>query len=339
MRCGIFNYLAISLFLILITLPVIAEDHLTGVTGLDPVVSNDNLERDYVNYPSSYFERYQPITALDMVNQVPGFQLDDDIEDIRGFGETVGNILINDRRPSAKQDNLSAILRRIPADTVERVELIRGQVRNIDLRGQSTLVNLILRQNTPAAVQWQAHLERRFNYGSIAPAVTISLTDKWRDIEYNIGLDGQYQPFGRTGMDEIFTSTGDLSEIRFDGVEIRNNFLKGNFNTVTDWGETLVQFNSSFRYDKHTVATISQRVPQLAGSTPREDIVNEFDDGPSFETGVDAERSLSNDLTGKVIFLYNWSRSDILSTQRNINKADIQTLSRKPIARLIHRRP
>ena len=30
-----------------------------------------------VNYDAEFFSRYRPSTALDMVNQLPGFQLDD----------------------------------------------------------------------------------------------------------------------------------------------------------------------------------------------------------------------------------------------------------------------
>ncbi|MGK0296790.1 MAG: hypothetical protein ACI9XC_000383 [Gammaproteobacteria bacterium] len=319
------NYLVIALSLLLYTPIVLSNEHINQDIP-DASIVSDN---DYTNYPASFFVRFQPITALDMVNQVPGFQLDDNIDGERGFGNTSGNLLIDDRRPSAKQDSLSAILARIPAESVERIELIRGQIRNIDLRGQSTIVNIVLREDTTAAVQWRTHLERRFNYGHVAPAGTISLSDKWQDIEYNIGLEAQHQPFGRIGMDEIINPTGDLTEIRFDGVEIRNNFVKGNFNAASLWGKTLFQLNSNIRFEKNKVATVSRRVPQILGSTPRRDLVAEDEDRPSFEAGFDAERDLSQNLTGKLIFLYNQNSADSLSTQRNINNKGIQTLLRE----------
>ena len=49
--------------------------------------------------------------------RVPGFTLDDG-GDKRGFGGAAGNVLINDRRPSTKQDSPSAILNRISAEQV-----------------------------------------------------------------------------------------------------------------------------------------------------------------------------------------------------------------------------
>ena len=319
------NYLVIALCLFLYLPIVLSSEHINHDIPDASIVAGN----DYTNYPASFFVRFQPITALDIINQVPGFQLDDNIDDERGFGNTSGNLLIDDRRPSAKQDSLSAILARIPAESVERIELIRGQVRNIDLRGQSTIVNIVLKQDTKAAIQWRTHLERRFNYGHVAPAGTISLSDKWQEIEYNIGLETQHQPVGRIGIDEIINPVGDLTELRFDGVEIRNNFIKGNFNAASMWGKTLIQLNSNVRFEKNKVSTLSRRVPQLLGSPPRRDLVAEDEDRPSFETGIDAERELTQDLSGKLIFLYNQNGADSLSTQRNINNKGVQTLLRE----------
>ena len=67
-----------------------------------------------VEYSASFFSRYQPNTALDMVRQVPGFELDDG-GGARGMATSGGNLLINGRRPSAKQDLPSSVLARIPA--------------------------------------------------------------------------------------------------------------------------------------------------------------------------------------------------------------------------------
>ena len=103
-------------------------------------------ENPVVTYGASFFDRYQPNTALDMVNQLPGFQLDDG-DDRRGFGGSVGNLLINDRYPSVKQDKASTFLSRIAASRVDRIELIRSQVRDIDLRGRPVVANLILAED------------------------------------------------------------------------------------------------------------------------------------------------------------------------------------------------
>lgn len=297
-------------------------------------LSNNVSNKDYVSYSASFFERFRPVTALDMVNQVPGFQLEEETEDIRGFSETAGNILINDRRPSAKQDVLSSILSRISADSVARIELIRGQVRSIDMRGEPQVVNIILRDDTSATIQWETELERRFNFGHVAPSGNLSLTDIWRKVEFNVGLEGKHEPAGRTGVDRIFNATGDLTENRFDRREIRNYHVKGNLNAASNWGNTLVQFNTSLRYDFDDVSINSRRVPIGPGNQPRDDVVEEDEDVLTFEAGVDAERELHSDITGKIILLYNQRKLDLLSIQRNINNIGDLTLLRQADSRI-----
>ena len=44
----------------------------------------------------------------------------------QGVGGAVGNVVIDGQPPASKQDKLEDILKRIPAASVERIELIRG---------------------------------------------------------------------------------------------------------------------------------------------------------------------------------------------------------------------
>jgi hypothetical protein len=45
-------------------------------------------------FEPAFFAVYNPLTAFDMVRQVPGFTIDEG-EQLRGFGATAGNVLIN----------------------------------------------------------------------------------------------------------------------------------------------------------------------------------------------------------------------------------------------------
>ncbi len=94
-------------------------------------------------FDATYFRTYNPITAYDMVARVPGFEISDG-EQLRGFGATAGNVLINGERPSSKT-LISDQLKRVPAEEVARVELISGSASNVDVRGQTQLVNVVLK--------------------------------------------------------------------------------------------------------------------------------------------------------------------------------------------------
>ena len=45
-------------------------------------------------FEAAYFRQYNPVTAADIVNRVPGFEIEDG-ETLRGFGATAGNVLLN----------------------------------------------------------------------------------------------------------------------------------------------------------------------------------------------------------------------------------------------------
>src|SRR6185312_6035449 len=51
--------------------------------------------------------------------------------------------LVDGTRPTAKNDDLQSILQRIPAASVERIELIRGSAPGIDMQGQSVVANVV----------------------------------------------------------------------------------------------------------------------------------------------------------------------------------------------------
>ncbi|HEX3700423.1 MAG TPA: TonB-dependent receptor [Phenylobacterium sp.] len=93
-------------------------------------------------YPAAFFGGLGVDTALDMVQRIPGFVVDDGAA-VRGFAGAAGNVLIEGQRPASKTDSLSAILKRIPAGQVARIDLIRGGAPGIDMQGKTVVANVI----------------------------------------------------------------------------------------------------------------------------------------------------------------------------------------------------
>lgn len=114
----------------------------TGPAGQAPLA--DATQRGVLVFTPDFFAAQRPNTALDMVNRVPGFEVDDG-SGARGFEGAVGNVLINNARPASKNDGGSNVLSRTPARQVERIELIRGGAPGIDMQGFSVVVNVILK--------------------------------------------------------------------------------------------------------------------------------------------------------------------------------------------------
>ena len=79
-------------------------------------------------YPASYFQDYAPRTALDMINQVPGFSIRTGDLSKRGLGQGGANILINGERLTGKAN---------PFDELEQI--LSANVVSITLRDGASL--------------------------------------------------------------------------------------------------------------------------------------------------------------------------------------------------------
>ncbi len=102
-----------------------------------------------VVYEAAFYAAFSPRTALDMINQTPGFVLDAPEEDERrGFSGAVGNVLIDGQRLGAKSQSLSDVLGRVAAKEVVRIEILRGADVAGDASGAAVLANVV---RTPAA--------------------------------------------------------------------------------------------------------------------------------------------------------------------------------------------
>lgn len=294
-----------------------------SIFGQDLTVSVEE-EAEVISYPTTFFEQYQPLTALDMVRQVPGFQLDDG-DELRGFGSAAGNILIDSSRPSAKQDVISDILARIPAANVDHIELIRGQVQDINMQGHSIVVNVVLIKENLTTIRWETFITHT-SPSPLGIGGNISMARQWRSIDYNFGIDLERDTNGINGTVERFDANNNLIQLRRDdrkqtGIGISGIFL----NASTNINETLYKFNSRFGYRDGNGEEISRRFPLGTGERPFEIIFNNSDKNPEFEVGIDAERSLNTSLQGKGIFVYTKSNADEFETQETIDNAGNRT--------------
>ena len=115
-----------------------------------------------VVYEASYFAQWAPVTAMDMVNRIPGvnvagggggagFRLPGGANRNasrggRGLGSGGGStqILINGKRTAGKDNNAQLQLARINADQVNYIELIRGTGGDLDVRGSGQILNIVM---------------------------------------------------------------------------------------------------------------------------------------------------------------------------------------------------
>jgi len=103
-------------------------------------------QQGVTSYAPAFFAAQQPSTAVDMLNRIPGFTLENGAT-VRGFEGAAGNVLIDGQRPSSKSDSLQDVLFRIPASKVDRIDIIRGGAPGIDMQGKTVMANVIQKKD------------------------------------------------------------------------------------------------------------------------------------------------------------------------------------------------
>ncbi len=141
---------------------------------------------EHVVYEAAFYAAFTPRTALDMINQTPGFVLDAPEQDERrGFSGAVGNVLIDGQRLGAKSQSLRDVLGRVAAKEVVRIEILRGADVAGDASGAAVLANVI-RTATSGGGTWEGGVEYT-NQHVAAPNGKFGWSGRQEATEYSLG--------------------------------------------------------------------------------------------------------------------------------------------------------
>jgi len=162
--------------------------------------------RDVVRYPASDFAAYSPQTALDMVKRTPGFVLDEGDDEIRGYGASGGNVLIDGVRPASKAGVVDA-LTRIAASQVERIDVIRN-ASTAEAQGQALVIDVIRTPRT-ASGTWSTELERNGN-GKVYPRLEASYARAAGAWETSLHVKSFWEEFPFQTLRVIRDASGNL---------------------------------------------------------------------------------------------------------------------------------
>ena len=145
--------------------PVLAADEVapqqtaqTPVTALEEIVVTGepamrNRTDDVVptlSYDLDYFQRFEPLTAGDALKRVPSVAFLSDVLEsdgvrLRGLDSGYTQILINGERVPGAGVDRSFFVDRIPAELIERVEVVRSSSANRSGDAVAGAINIVLR--------------------------------------------------------------------------------------------------------------------------------------------------------------------------------------------------
>ncbi|MCB2089914.1 MAG: TonB-dependent receptor plug domain-containing protein [Alphaproteobacteria bacterium] len=201
-----------------------------------PVMAAEDalVDAAIVSYEPVYFEKFSPVTLLDMLQRIPGVPevLNNNRRggNQRGFGGGGDQILIDGKRLAGKSNNINDALSRISADQVAKIELIRGATSGLDVQSQGLVINILLVEGgSKSSTFWKAMGEYTFGH-KFLPQFLISHSGSAGNLGYTISAetknDNGYRPRHEIFYDnnDVETGTRDVEhEFKFKGYKFTTN--------------------------------------------------------------------------------------------------------------------
>ena len=292
-------------------------------------------------YPSEYFAEYAPVTALDMLNRIPGMDASsisrssgggggrssssggsrggsfaNVIRGGRGLGSGSSGvqILINGKRTAGKNNDTEAQLRRVDAGQVDYIEIIRGTSGDLDVRGSTQIANIVLFEELSTST---LNYELDANYYSDNHSEPGgSLTYAGQTGSLNFLISGSAAPgYNHTELQEKSILPGELPNDFIDEQRIRTNTtytLSTNLDYQID-SKSSLRFNALVAEDDDPTEverlTVDLRGGSLLHNYERDNIPSEK---TNWELGGDYEYRRDNGDRFKVLFIANQNDTAIL---------------------------
>ncbi|VAW04138.1 hypothetical protein MNBD_ALPHA04-2409, partial [hydrothermal vent metagenome] len=161
-------------------------------------------------YDANIFSRFNPRTALEMVRQIPGFNIDTGDDNARGLGQADENVLINGARISGKNIDAFTALGRISASNVARLEIVDGATLSISgLSGQ--VLNVVTSADKNGGIsgnfKWQPQWRRSGNNWYAGKA---SISGKLGKGDFTLALENNAFRPGARGPERVTDRFGAL---------------------------------------------------------------------------------------------------------------------------------
>jgi outer membrane receptor for ferrienterochelin and colicins len=262
-----------------------------------------------VTYPAEYFAQFNPYSVNDMLQRIPGISLarNGSRSQSRGGGRGLGaggeQVLINGRRIAGKSNEGDSQLSRIPASEVRYIEIIRGTSGELDVRGGTQVINVVLNEAlSNVSFAYEVNMDRALD-GTLVPGGKISATGQYAALNYFLSAEREPRYDFRDGFESALDRFGDLAETvnrdeTTDGWPIS---LTANFgyefsptdtaNLNFSWTGNDVEYDTDriiTRYQSDAVASrIFERDTQPSESTGFEvggDYMHVFDNGSRWKT-------------------------------------------------------
>ena len=166
-----------------------------------------------LTYDKEFFQKFEPTSVGDQLKRVPGVSFGSDIGEydspaLRGLGAGFTQILVNGRPIPGAGNDRSVFVDRIPAEIIDRIEIIRSPTADLDSQGIGGTINIILKDGSslPPGIVTRASLlyfpdDETFKGSG---AVSLSGRNEAETIAYSLTIDAQQRYNPKLTRQEVF---------------------------------------------------------------------------------------------------------------------------------------
>ncbi len=304
----------------------------------EPPVGNDDST---VTYSAAYFNQYEPYSVSDMLDRIPGINIarggnfnnsggpgSSGGSERRGLGLGGDQVLINGRRITGKENEGNSQLTRIPANQVERIEIIRGTSGDLDVRGGSQIINIVLLEaESRLSFNYEVNADHNHD-GEIKPGAKFSASGQQGNLDYLVSFESEPRYEYRKGFETSTLADG----LANDSVERKQ---------ITDQQPTTFSTNLGYQFTTNDIVHFNAQYQQtdapgderraitslLANPVATEFEKDKIDNDSDFwEIGGDYEHTFSNGNRWKNLFIINQNKDNRLRERFDIDRSNTKDL-------------
>ena len=279
---------------------------------MQPSVDVDDVEDSTVVYPAVFFEPYNPVSANDMLDRIPGVSIGGGRGGGRCLG-TGGDLLINGQRIAGKDNSPRDQLSRIAASEVLRIEIIRGTSGDLAVRGAGQVVNVVL-TDVDSRASTSAELVARLNHDDVfETGAEVSHSRQIGNFQALLSLQARPNYENRQSRETQFNARGQPIGSLFESNVRDQDELELTSNMSYRTGSHRMQFNALYG-DSGYPRRIRRNFLEFQGdgAVARAEEERVENDHFNWEVGGDYEYTFSNDHRLQLLFIANdQTRDDV----------------------------
>jgi outer membrane receptor protein involved in Fe transport len=206
------------------------------VTGNIQYRSHIDIPAPVLVYDQQFFAKFEPVSVGDQLRRVPGVAFVGDVgesvaPEMRGLGNGYTQILINGRSVPGIGNDRSVAVDRIPAEIIDRIEIVRSPSADFDSQGVGGTINIILKDGATLPPGVIARVGETWDKksGTFRPNASISWSggNDAKNLFYSVTVDAQKRFNEKHAVQEVV----DADTVGFADVVAAH----GNGHTLQSW--------------------------------------------------------------------------------------------------------